>query len=172
VSTDAESSNRGSPDEGRAGAGGFELPLPGEAREDRRLRRGLFGIRAADARAEIDARDAEISELRRDLAALWLAFGQHERTIRELLGAFERSSGVSIDPPGGRTVPAGTPGSIPPAPKPQPPPDPVGEQLSSLDQVLAAIAQATDSLEQTYREHVSESGEAEGTGSEPRSDED
>ncbi len=53
------------------------------------LRRGLLGYRTKDVHAELEVRRSEVEELRRDVAALWLAFGQHERTIRHLIAAME-----------------------------------------------------------------------------------
>lgn len=137
----------------------FELPLPDEeAGEARRLRRRPFGFKAGDVRAEIDAKDAELAELRRDVAALWLAFGQHERTIREVLETLERTSGVALDPPGGRAGPgqsgaaAAAPGGLPEVGSAPAGSDAasIGAQLSDLDQVLAAIEQATQTLERGY----------------------
>jgi hypothetical protein len=163
-----------------AGTGEFELPLPDEeeAAEGRRLRRRLFGYRAGDVEAAISSRDETLAVLRRDVAALWLAFGQHERAIRQMLDAIEALGGASVDPPGSRAdgegaVPAtgvhgaptpaaaaeGTTGTdaatdagpvrIPAAP------EAIGAQLAGLDDVLAAIEHATHSLEQAYAEEIS-----------------
>lgn len=165
--------NEPSPDE--ADAGEFELPLPdeGEAAEGRRLRRRLFGYRAGDVEAAISSRDETLAVLRRDVAALWLAFGQHERAIRQMLDAIEALGGSSVDPPGGPADsegPAtaaggkGSPGAganeadSGPGPGPERPaaaPDAIGAQLAGLDDVLAAIEHATHSLEQAYAEEIS-----------------
>ncbi len=109
-----------------------------------RLRRGLFGYRTGDVRAEIEARNAEADELRDDVSALWLVFNQHERAIRELIVAVERLGGGRIPPPGernwddpddeGRKVPDAW----------------MADQMEGLDEVLAAIKQATDLLERGY----------------------
>ncbi len=139
----------------------FELPLPDEAaNEARPLRRGLFGFKPSDVRTQISAKDAELAELRRDVAALWLAFGQHERTIRQVLETLERTSGVALDPPGGRGG-QGQRGATASDPDPEREPEPgnddsaatsIGAQLTDLDQVLAAIEEATQTLERGYSE--------------------
>ena len=132
----------------------FQLPLPDESAEGPKLRRRLFGIRAADVRTEIGARDAEIAELRRDVAALWLAFGQHERTIRQMLETLQQAGGVAVDPPGGRADRAASAPRDPGATEAGPESPSIGEQLSGLDQVLAAIEQATRTLERGYAEEI------------------
>jgi hypothetical protein len=163
VSTAPADNNDGGDEQSTAPEGrGFELPLPeGSAGEARRLRRRPFGFRARDVRTAISARDAEITELRRDVAALWLAFGQHERTIREVLATLRRTSGVSIDPPGGRgdRLPAeGGAEGLAPAPDTEPATassaEEIGAQLTDLDHVLAAIEQATETLERGYSEEL------------------
>ena len=171
----------------------FELPLT-TGGEKRRIRRSLFGYHADDVRSEFEARNQEIDELRRDVSALWLAFGQHERAIRDLVTTMGRISGTEIEPPGGRfDLPPGPEGTgagapiepppvdtLPIEPRPvetpalepppiEPPPiepeasaEPapistsIGEQLNGLDQVLAAIEEATHSLERTYTEQIAE----------------
>lgn len=177
------------------------------------LRRGLLGYRAKDVHAELEARREEMEELRRDVAALWLAFGQHERTIRHLIAAMEAlerdaPSPTSAPPrpdaaafpsappsgppapsaepvqetdPGQATTPtpapppdrAAIPTSPPPASAPSPTPaeaeaedavripaDVISAQLSDLDDVLAAIEQATRSLERTYSDEIAPDTEA------------
>ena len=149
------------------------------------LRRGLLGYRAKDVLAELEARREEAEELRRDVAALWLAFGQHERTIRHLIAALEaleRDAGppAPAPPPDHAAMPTSRPpASAPspaqarePAPATTPPPPAGGEdavtipadvisaQLSDLDDVLAAIEQATRSLERTYNDEIAPEGEA------------
>jgi uncharacterized coiled-coil protein SlyX len=49
------------------------------------MRRRLFGgLRPEDVERAIALREEQIEELRRDLAALWLAFEQQEKAIRRL----------------------------------------------------------------------------------------
>lgn len=162
-------SERPSDGDGNGDDQSFELPLPDEeAGEARRLRRRLFGFKASDVRTEISAKDAELAELRRDVAALWLAFGQHERTIRQVLDALQRTSGIALDPPGGRTGP-GQPGAAAAAPDAQGDAESsaggseaasIGAQLSDLDQVLAAIEHATQTLERGYAGGETAEGES------------
>ena len=122
----------------------LEAAAPGP---EPRLRRGLFGYRAGDVRAEIEVRNAEADELRDDVAALWLVFNQHERAIRELIGAVERLGGGRIPPPGERNW------DDPDDDGSGRPPDAwVADQMEGLDEVLAAIKQATDLLERSYEE--------------------
>lgn len=200
--SDAESGPR----EVTAASGGSEGAESEDARPQR-FRRRLLGARPADVSAALASRDHEIDELRRDVAGLWLAFGQHERTIYELLATVERLAGVgSLEPPPPapqRPTPAAAPPAAaepPPATDPPPPtgeashpPEPppalptppsastsapgargaepgsrasrpdrpplaasITDQLSDLDEVLAAIEQATNSLEQTYEERIAE----------------
>lgn len=150
-----------------AGAGepdpaGFELPDQGDETQVR-LRRRLFGYRPADVEAELSSRGRELGELRRDVAALWLAFAQHERTIQRMLASLERLGGVRIDPPGGR----GEQGQAAPAEPAQPPaaeepvPGDVAGRLSDLDHVLEAIERATASLERSYAGELREEGDDE-----------
>lgn len=170
----------------------FRLPDREGDGERPRLRRRLLGASRGDVVAELAERDSELAELRRDVAALWLAFGQHERTLHQILVALERISGVEIDAPGGRsaerrepdpptaagagedgaeeadayeraprrqTAPEAEP-SAPSAESGERPPRPavgsISEQLSDLDDVLAAIEQATSSLERTYSSRLAE----------------
>jgi len=122
----------------------LEAAAPGP---EPRLRRGLFGYRAGDVRAEIEVRNAEADELRDDVAALWLVFNQHERAIRELIVAVERLGGGRIPPPGERNW------DDPDAEGEGRAPDGwVADQMEGLDEVLAAIKQATDLLERSYEE--------------------
>ena len=66
-----------------------------------KLRRRLLGYKRADVEGalqareeevgelaeELDEREAEVGQLRQDIAALWLAFAQHDRTIEDLRAA-------------------------------------------------------------------------------------
>jgi hypothetical protein len=113
---------------------------PGRA-ERPPLRRGPLGYRRADVDAALAARDEELAELRRDIAALWLAFTEHDRLLREL--------GDAQAPP------------APPSGDPDPPPvavadeaPSIGTQLEELGDVLAAIEMATQALESTYADEI------------------
>lgn len=132
---------------------GFELPDQGEE-SGVRLRRRLFGYRRADVEAELSSRGRELGELRRDVAALWLAFAQHERTINRVLDSLEHLSGIRIEPPGGRREHGhGASGGPSEPSRPQAGESVTGDiadRLSDLDQVLDAIGRATASLERTY----------------------
>ena len=133
-----------------------------------KLRTRPFGYRKEDVRealgardAELDARAGELAELRQDVAALWLAFAQHDRMIRSALagagGAPEAPTQVPAE--GAEASPAASP-------------DPaIGRQLSELDEVLAAIELATQTLERTYAGEVAETDEREGPTAEPAPDE-
>jgi hypothetical protein len=119
-----------------------------------RLRRAPFGYRRADVDAALAARDAELAELRQDVAALWLAFAQHDRLLRDAPGAAEAAA--AAQPQSGTA----TGGTVPEA-------DPeqaaaraaaIGAQLSELDHVLSAIEEATRTLERTYASETGEPG--------------
>lgn len=125
------------------------------------MRRRPFGLKRADVEAaldardaeldelggELDARDAELAELRQDIAALWLAFAQHDRTLAELREAAPAPAGVENP---ASPEPAGAAAS------------PISRQLADLDEVLAAIEMATQTLEQTYAEEGEAEAEGEG----------
>lgn len=136
-----------------------------------RLRRSPLGVRAVDVRDQLEGIRTEledchddIDELRNDVAALWVAFGQHERAIRDLIAAVEALGGARVAWPGepgpGRQLPLQTE-SLPGVPAPGSPPleqpvrnldrEAIAAQLAGLDDVLAAIDQATRSLESVYR---------------------
>lgn len=132
----------GEPDEG-AGVG--ERPHP-------RMRRAPFGYRRGDVDAALAARDAELAELRQDVAALWLAFAQHDRLLRG--GPPGRASGAAT-PEGGSGRPSG-PGAGETAARAAT----IGAQLSELDQVLSAIEEATRTLERTYASEAGGAGAA------------
>lgn len=117
-------------------------PEPGTP-EPPRLRRRPFGYRRADVDRALETRDSQLVELRQDIAALWLAFAQHDRMIRELGGTPRPSV-----PPSAPQEPA--------APQ-APGEDTAGAmagQLSDLDEVLAAIEMATQTLERTYTDEA------------------
>lgn len=153
---------------------------------DVRLRRRLLGYKRTDVESalrardeslddledELDTRDAELSQLRQDIAALWLAFAQHDRTIEDLRAAVialadSQPAAAATSP---RPIPRGTAVDEerqtvdeileeeehqPPAPVEGAEPS-VGRQLADLDEVLAAIEMATQTLEQTYAEEIEE----------------
>jgi len=130
------------------------------------LRLRPFGYRRADVDQALDTRDSDIAELRQDIAALWMAFAQHDRIIR---AATSGGSGAP-DPPDPARDAAGPlpPESVHEAraaavPEPEPSPDAlaatedvesIGRQLTDLDEVLAAIEMATQTLERTYAEEI------------------
>lgn len=120
-----------------------------------RLRRGLFGYRRADVRAELEAQAIEVDEMRDELAALWLAFNQHERTIRDLITAVRKAGGSEVDPPGARTMndlyTNPNEGSARSDAW-------VADQLEGLDEVLGAIKQATELLERGYEGEIAPQG--------------
>lgn len=133
---------------------GGELRVGASAAKRPSLRRGLLGYRRDDVHQALDARDAEVAELRQDVAALWLAFGQHDRMIRNALeqGAAARPT----EPPRPVEKPATPPApTVQPAPTgPAVAPESITRQLSELDDVLAAIETATQSLERSYADEI------------------
>jgi hypothetical protein len=114
------------------------------------MRRAPFGYRRGDVEAALAARDAELAELRQDVAALWLAFAQHDRLLRgdspeqEIAAPTsdrsERPSAPADRDPGAEQAAARAAS--------------IGAQLSELDQVLSAIEEATRTLERTYASEV------------------
>ncbi|MEZ5154727.1 MAG: hypothetical protein R2718_01325 [Solirubrobacterales bacterium] len=112
----------------------------------------------------LEERERELAVLRQDVAALWLAFAQHDRVLRTLI---DREGTAASPPETAPGTPAASPGAdaAPPAATPAPPRAPaadaasIGEQLSELDEVLAAIEMATQTLEQTYAEEIRAAGE-------------
>jgi hypothetical protein len=139
-------------------------PEPGTP-EPPRLRKRPFGYKRADVDEALATRDSQLAELRQDIAALWLAFAQHDRMIRELTGGAD---------PGPAAAPAGEaadPSTPPPDPAHAPDAEAVGKQLSDLDEVLAAIEMATQTLERTYSDEIAEPGQ-EAAGTEPAASED
>jgi hypothetical protein len=121
------------------------------------LRRGLFGYRTDDVDEAFEARDTELAELRQDVAALWLAFSQHDRLIRAAL-EMPASSPPTAPPEAPAPAPAGpaveAPAPIQAAPAAPAGAAPVNQQLEELDQVLAAIESATQTLERTYADET------------------
>jgi hypothetical protein len=148
------------PESTQSAAGPGSEPPPAE--EEPKLRRGPFGYRKADVirllerrQSDLGSREAELAELRQDIAALWLAFAQHDRMLRRALGEEEQPAPPTAEP----SPPAAETGDPPPTAERvavPPPPAPVGDdaaigrQLSDLDDVLAAIELATQTLERTY----------------------
>lgn len=147
--------------------------------EQPKLRRRPFGYRKGDVReaierreaelearsAELDARDAEVGELRQDVAALWLAFAQHDRMIRSAFGEDAGATPERARPEAPAEAGAGPASSEPTPAEEGPPPSiaplpttsgdlAIGRQLSDLDEVLAAIELATQTLERTYVEET------------------
>lgn len=132
-----------------------------------KLRRRPFGYKPADVDEALGVRDTELAELRQDVAALWLAFAQHDRMIRSVLDS---------RPPAPMPSPAPPP-SMPPGPvhgddsRPTPgadaasdvatSDDEIGRQLADLDEVLAAIELATQTLERTYTDEIQDEVEVE-----------
>ena len=123
---------------------------PGDPAADRsrpRLRRRPLGYRRADVDEAFAARDAEVAELRQDIAALWLAFAQHDRMIRTPGGGADPQPGQAPAPGADdphRADPSTTGAAT----------ESIGEQLSELDEVLAAIEMATKTLEHTYADEI------------------
>ena len=149
-------------------------PAAAAPTEEPRLRRRPFGYSKRDVREALDrqsaalgAREAELAELRQDIAALWLAFAQHDRMIRRALG--DEPAPAEADPAGsvsGSTEPAptaaasaGAAAHAAAAKAAAADEDAaIGRQLSDLDDVLAAIELATQTLERTYAGEGTPSG--------------
>lgn len=140
----AEERDPGGPDPGRG-----ESP-PGQPARPR-LRRSPFGYRRSDVEEALDARDAELTVLRQDIAALWLAFAQHDRVLSRLAGEPAPAAGPAAErATGAAAAPAPAPLDSEAAS--------IGAQLSELDQVLAAIETATKRLERAYGEQPGGAG--------------
>jgi hypothetical protein len=118
--------------------GAAELPRP----ERPKLRRRPLGYKRADVDEAFEVRDSELAEMRQDIAALWLAFAQHDRMIRALGG---------VSPPPLTQPPQDAPPSRSPV---EAEAASIGSQLSELDEVLAAIEMATQTLERTYSDET------------------
>jgi hypothetical protein len=140
-------------------------PEPGTP-EPPRLRKRPFGYKRADVDDALATRDSQLAELRQDIAALWLAFAQHDRMIRELTGGADPGPAQAPAP---AEAPSGA-AAGPPAPAPADA-ESVGRQLSDLDEVLAAIEMATQTLERTYSDEIAEPDQ-EAAGTEPAASED
>jgi hypothetical protein len=133
----------------------------------------LFGYRRDDVDQALEARDSELAEMRQDVAALWLAFAQHDRLIRSVIEGRASSPqpppAAATGPPPRQIAPEPTPAPAPPAAPAPPVADPtaaeatapISRQLEELDQVLAAIESATQTLERTYGEEVGKAPGAE-----------
>ncbi len=149
-----------------------------------RMRRRPLGYKRADVEAalgarehelgeledELDARDAELSELRQDIAALWLAFAQHDRMLGELRVASAAPAEPTVPhaaPDAGAAPRADEPAAADPSDEPAAADPSVGRQLADLDEVLAAIEMATQTLEQTYAEEIEEPEAETGAVTEP-----
>lgn len=133
-------------DEADQGAG--PAPEPGTP-APAKLRRSVFGYRRADVDRVLEDRDALLAELRQDVAALWLAFAQHDRMIREGL------RGQDAVAPRGEEVEASPTAELSPdALAAAEDSASIGRQLADLDEVLAAIEIATGTLERTYAEEI------------------
>jgi len=122
-----------------------------------RLRRSPFGYRRADVDAVLDARDAELTVLRQDIAALWLAFAQHDRILRRLAGdaSHEPPQPSPKRPEPVRDEPRASTGARAPLDSEA---ASIGSQLTELDAMLAAIETATRRLEHAYPDHRGEAG--------------
>lgn len=111
--------------------------------EPARLRRGLLGYRRSDVDRTLATRDAQLAELRQDIAALWLAFAQHDRILRDRAATDESAPSTPAQAgsaPGDDAEPDIALES----------PEAIGERLAGLDEVLAAIEAATHTLERGY----------------------
>lgn len=108
-----------------------------------RLRRSPFGYRRSDVDEALGARDAELAVLRQDIAALWLAFAEHDRILRQ-----PGSEPAELAEPPVPTVQQQQPLDSEAAS--------IGVQLAELDEVLASIETATRRLERAYAERGDE----------------
>ena len=89
--------------------------------------------------------------MRRDIAALWIAFNQHERSLRDLAGRLEASLGALAPPLAAEGAPIAAHEPLEP---PTPSGDEISDQLADLDEVLAAIERATQVLEHTHADEL------------------
>jgi hypothetical protein len=146
------------PESSRESSGSRE-PAPARS-EPSKLRVRPLGYRRADVDRLLDARDAELAELRQDIAALWLAFAHHDRLLKAIPDV-EPSSGPGPEP----VSPGATDSAQGDAASPS-----IGEQLAELDDVLAAIEVATQTLERSYAAGLGDRGEAGGEEAGPPAD--
>ena len=100
-------SNREQEGDAERGLGAIPTERPG-------LRRAFLGYRKDDVDQAFEARDTELAEMRQDVAALWLAFAQHDRLIRSILEA--SGSSPLPRPPEVTPVPVAEPVPAPVAP--------------------------------------------------------
>ncbi len=117
-----------------------------------KLRRRPLGYKRTDVDEAFEARDSELEELKQDIAALWLAFAQHDRMIRSLGG--ETPAPLTIRP---KPAESAEPSAA--APPIEAEAKSIGAQLSELDEVLAAIEMATQTLEKTYGDEIESPGD-------------
>jgi hypothetical protein len=124
--------------------GGEERAVPPERPAPPRLRRRPLGYKRADVDEALGARDAELAELRQDVAALWLAFAQHDRILQALTGEAPPPAPPAERAPAEVDAPSAGPARL------RSEAASIGDQLSELGDVLAAIEMATQTLERTY----------------------
>ena len=99
--------------------------------------------------------DRSVAELRDEVAALWVAFAEHDRAIDAERS--ERRASVPASPPAPPSPPDAT-RRVVPAGRTEPPS--VEQQLADLDDVLSAIETATRTLEQNYSGELAEEPES------------
>ena len=109
-----------------------------------------LGYKRADVDEALEARDPSWPSCKQDIAALWLAFAQHDRMIRALGGEVPRRR--PCRPSGRRRRGATRPRPVPARLEAEA--ESIGDQLSELDEVLAAIEMATQTLEHTYSDEI------------------
>ena len=138
---------------GEEAEGGEERAVAPERPAPPRLRRRPLGYKRADVDEALGARDAELAELRQDVAALWLAFAQHDRILRSLTGEAPPPAPPAARAPAEGDAPSAGPAGL------RSEAASIGDQLSELGDVLAAIEMATQTLERTYSEEIDEAPE-------------
>jgi len=140
------------------------VPEPGTP-APAKLRRSMFGYKRADVDRALEDRDALLAELRQDVAALWIAFAQHDRMIRE--GQRGADAAAPVAPRGeerqASEASAPSPGTLAVEDAAS-----IGRQLSDLDEALAAVAMATQTLERAYAEEIATEPEDAGGQEKPR----
>ena len=105
------------------------------------------------------ARDGELAELRQDVAALWLAFAQHDRILRAIAEGSAPAAPAAGTEQRLEAVQGAEAGRAAEAAPLADEAASIGTQLSELEEVLAAIESATQTLERTYAEELAPSGE-------------